>query len=311
MILSGTPVQNNTLDVWSQYDFLDPAIFACNYYAFQMRYAFLGGFSGHDYLGPKNLDELTRKMHSIAYRVTKAECLDLSEQTFEDWPVELEERAAKLYRQIKAESVAELAGCGTVTAQIELVRLLRLQQLTGGFLTADNGTIQQVSHAKLDALAEIVETQCVDARKKLVVFSRFIPELDAIKKTVEEVLHKSDENGLSCVMIRGDVKTEIRGSLVERFQTDDRCRVFLGELDACAEGITLTAADTTVYYSVNFNLAKYQQSLSRTHRTGQRFACTYIHLVVPGTIDTRFMQVLNSKGDLAKMVVDDWQNYFD
>jgi SNF2 family DNA or RNA helicase len=107
------------------------------------------------------------------------------------------------------------------------------------------------------------------------------------------------------------VKTEIRGSLVERFQTDDRCRVFLGELDACAEGITLTAADTTVYYSVNFNLAKYQQSLSRTHRTGQRFACTYIHLVVPGTIDTRIMQVLNSKGDLAKMVVDDWQNYFD
>jgi SNF2 family DNA or RNA helicase len=86
--------------------------------------------------------------------------------------------------------------------------------------------------------------------------------------------------------------------------------VFVGQIDTAGTGITLTAADTCVYYSVNFNYATYSQSLSRIHRIGQRNACTYIHLMVKGTIDEMVMKALNKKEDLAKTVVDTWRDYF-
>lgn len=307
MILTGTPIQKDTRDIWSQFRFLHPALFGSNFYGFQNRYAIMGGVGNHQYLGPRNLDELTRKTHSIAFRVTKEECLDLPEQTFEDLPVELDDKTQRIYRQIQKESVAMFEG-GEVTANNVLVRLLRLQQITGGFLPTDDGPLKQINTAKLDALADVVESYCVDEGKKLVIFSRFTAELDAIKERVDQVL--AQERGLSQVMVRGDVPTQQRGDIVKRFQEDPACRVFVGQIDACAEGITLTAASTILYYSLNWNLAKYQQSLARIHRIGQRNACTYIHLVVPGTIDTKIMAALKAKEDLAKAVVDNWQSYF-
>ena len=309
MILTGTPVQNDTRDVFSQYKFLEPNIFGNNYYTFQNRYAIMGGVGNHQYLGPRNLDELTRKTHSIAYRVTKEECLDLPSQTFEDYVVELDDKARRIYKQIQRESVAAFEG-GEVTANNVLVRLLRLQQITGGFLPTDDGKVTPISTAKLDALEDIVDSYCLGERRKLVIFSRFIDELDAIKERVGQVLASSKYEKLTQVMIRGDVPTEVRGGLVKQFQEDPACRVFVGQIDACAEGITLNAAAMTVYYSVNWNLAKYQQSLARTHRIGQKLPCTYIHLVVPGTIDTKIMAALKAKEDLARRVVDEWQTYF-
>ena len=309
MILTGTPVQNDTRDVWSQYKFLNPAIFGLNYYTFQQHFAIMGGVGNHQYLGPRNLDELTRKTHSIAFRVTKEECLDLPEQTFEDFVVELDEKNRRIYRQIQKESVALFEG-GEVTANNVLVRLLRLQQITGGFLPADDGPLKQINTAKLDALEDIVDSYCLGEGRKLVIFSRFTAELDAIHERVSEVLAREGRERLTQVMIRGDVPTHVRGTLVKKFQEDPDCRVFIGQIDACAEGITLTASSTILYYSVNWNLAKYQQSLARIHRIGQKLPCTYIHLVVPGTIDTKIMAALKAKEDLARRVVDEWQTYF-
>ena len=83
--------------------------------------------------------------------------------------------------------------------------------------------------------------------------------------------------------------------------------MFVAQLDSCAEGVTLTAADTIIYYSVSFNAAKYAQSQDRIHRVGQRNTCTYIHLVVPKTIDEKVMNALDNKIDIAKTVTDNWR----
>lgn len=84
MILSGTPVQNEAIDIFSQYRFLDPAIFGLNFYAFRSRYCEMGGFNRKQIVRYRDLDQLIKKEHSIAYRVTKDEALDLPEQTFEN-----------------------------------------------------------------------------------------------------------------------------------------------------------------------------------------------------------------------------------
>lgn len=307
LILTGTPVQNDTRDVWSQYRFLAPTLFGTRYYPFEKRYAIMGGVGNHQYLGPMNLDELTRKTHSIAFRVTKEECLDLPDQTFEDRIVTLDEKSLKLYKRMKEESYTELSSGEEVTAENVLTRLLRLQQITGGYISDDCGKTTQVNTAKLDALRDIIESYCIDEGKKLVVFARFRAEVDGIMKMVDELFGGTR---LKSVAIWGDIPSDKRGTLVEQFQTDPSTRVFIGQIDACAEGITLTAANTTVYYSVNWNLAKYQQSLARIHRIGQRNACTYIHLIVPKTIDEKIMQALHKKENLARSIVDNWREYF-
>ena len=111
-------------------------------------------------------------------------------------------------------------------------------------------------------------------------------------------------------MIYGDIKLDARGDIVKDFQTNPATKVFLAQIDTAGLGITLTAADTCVYYSVNFNYAAYSQSLARIHRIGQRNRCTYIHLVVEKTVDEQILKALARKEDLAKTVVDEWRQFF-
>ncbi|MDR2410742.1 MAG: DEAD/DEAH box helicase family protein, partial [Bacteroidales bacterium] len=137
MILTGTPVTNNPLDFYSQYKFLDEKIFGTSFYVFRAKYAILGGYGNHQIIGYKNLDELTSKAHAIAYRVTKAEALDLPEQVDIVHSIQLEPKTQYIYKKVEMESVAELES-GEIMATNVLTKLLRLSQITGGFLHSDN-----------------------------------------------------------------------------------------------------------------------------------------------------------------------------
>lgn len=193
LILSGTPVQNNAIDIFSQYRFLDPTIFGQNFYQFRNRYAVMGGFNRRQIIGYKDLDGLIKKEHSIAFRITKNEAIDLPEQTFETRKVHFSKKEQDLYNRIKRDSYAELDSGGQITATTVLTKLLRLQQLTGGFLVKDDAAKpEQVSKAKLDALNDIIEDYVIGAGKKLVIFARFIAEVKAIIDMVDKQLPKSD-----------------------------------------------------------------------------------------------------------------------
>lgn len=308
MILSGTPVQNEAVDIFSQYRFLDSTVFGQNFYTFRNRYAVMGGFNKKQIVAYRDLDQLIQKEHSIAYRVTKDEALDLPEQTFENRCITMSPKERQIYDRIRRDSFAELQNGGTITATTVLTKLLRLQQFTGGFLVEDDATKpQMVSRGKLDALSDILQDYVIEGKKKLVIFARFLPEVHEIEKLTEKMLKK---HGMKAVSIYGEIKKELRGDIVRQFQTDPSTMVFIGQIDTAGTGITLTAADTCVYYSVNFNYATYSQSLSRIHRIGQRNCCNYIHLVVENSIDSQVLEALSKKEDLAKTVVDNWQNYF-
>ena len=308
LILSGTPVQNNAIDIYSQYRFLDSTIFGENFYKFRNRYSVMGGFNRKQIVGYKDLDGLIKKEHSIAFRITKNEAIDLPEQTFETRRVHFSKKEQDLYNRIKRDSYAELDSGGQITATTVLTKLLRLQQLTGGFLVKDDASKpEQVSRAKLDALSDIIEDYVIGSGKKLVIFARFIAEVKAIIDLVTKLLPR----GMKQVAIYGDIKKEDRGDIVKQFQEDPSTTVFIGQIDTAGTGITLTAADTCVYYSKNFNYATYSQSLSRIHRIGQRNICTYIDLEVDKTIDELISQSLAKKEDMAKTVVDDWRAYFE
>lgn len=307
LILSGTPVQTAAIDIWSQYRFLDKTVFGDNFFKFRGRYAIMGGYGNKKIVGYKDLEGLIKKEHSIAFRVTKDEALDLPEQTFETRKIQFNQKEKNLYERIKKDSYAELDGGGHITATTVLTRLLRLQQLAGGFLVQDDAQKPQlVSRAKLDALGDIIEDYVIGSGKKLVIFARFIAEVKAIMELADKVLPKE----LKQVAIYGDIKKEDRGDIVKQFQEDPKTVLFIGQIDTAGTGITLTAADTCVYYSKNFNYATYSQSLSRIHRIGQRNCCTYIDLEIEGTIDELISKALSRKEDMAKTVIDNWRDFF-
>lgn len=311
LILSGTPVQNQFVDIWSQYRFLDRTVFGDRYYAFVGRYAVKGGYGNKQILGIRSelKDELIQKEHSIAFRITKEEAIDLPEQTFETRTIEMTPKERDLYDQVRRSSYAELVDGGSITATTVLTKLLRMRQITGGFLVRDDGDPdkpEQVSTSKLDALKDILEDYVIGSGKKLVVFAAFIPEVRAIMDLAKKVLPKQKK----AVAIYGAIKKEDRGDIVKQFQEDPDTVLFIGQIDTAGTGITLTAADTCVYYSKTYNYATYEQSLSRIHRIGQRNTCTYIDIVVEKTVDEMITKALRKKEDMAKTIVDNWKDYF-
>lgn len=302
LILTGTPVQNQPMDFFSQYKFLDDSVFGTSYYAFRARYAVMGGYGGHQVIGYNNLPELIKKAHSIAYRVTKNEALDLPEQIDEFRYCKLESKAIKLYKELKDESYTELANEQEITTRNVLTRLLRLQQITGGYVNTDDGIQKEVSQAKINTLKEII-SDIVETDKKVVVFARFTAEIKAILKMLEDMR-------LGYSYVSGEVPIPERGAKVKQFQEDPDCRVFIAQIQTAGLGITLTAADTAIFYSLDFNYANYSQARARIHRIGQKNNCTYIHLICKNTVDEHVMQALQKKEDMARMVVDNWKIYF-
>jgi SNF2 family DNA or RNA helicase len=295
LLLTGTPVTQSPLDFWSQYRYLDPTILPRSYYAFRNTYAVMGGYEGKQVVGYQNLDRLTSRVHSIAYRITKEQALDLPETINQERYVRLPPRVMREYKRMVAEDIALIEG-GSVTSNNLLTRLLRLSQITGGHITTDNGEAHQVHDEKLKELMDIID----DTAGKVVVFARFTAEIKAIRSALEE-------KGIGYGLIDGSVGHSKRGAEVRRFQEDEGCRVFIAQLQAAGLGITLTAASTAVFYSLNYSFADYDQCRARIHRIGQHYPCTYIHLIAEDTVDEKVLEILNKKGSLARLVVDEWR----
>lgn len=297
LLLTGTVITNRELDVFSQYRFLDSQIFGTSFYAFRNQYFDMGGYGNHTLIFHKWLtDDFLKKLHSVAFRVTKAECLVIPEITEEVCTVELEKDAAEIYESIESDSYAKIDESEVTTPNI-LTRMLRLSQITGGHLTDDDGVVNAVSSAKLNALSAIIDTAIAED-KKIVVMARFVPELD----DVQELLEKKK---IGYAVGRGGVKD--RDSEIHRFQYDEKCRVFVGQIAAAGLGITLTAASTMVFYSLDYSMPNFEQAKARIHRAGQTEKCHYIYLVCKDTVDRKVLYALRKKINRAKMLVDDYR----
>ena len=297
LLLTGTLITNRELDVYSQYRFLSPAIFGSSFYRFRNRYFDMVGYGSHTPRFRQSMTgEFLARLHSAAYRITKEECLDLPEIIEETRYIDLEPAAMKIYRDLEEESFAELKD-SEVTVVNVLSRLLRLSQVTGGHVTDDDRSIVDVSTAKLAALEDIIDSITAEG-KKLVIMARFVPELDDITRLLER-------KKLDYAVVRGGIND--RDDQIARFQTDPGCSVFVGQIAAAGLGITLTAASTMVFYSLDYSMANFEQAKARIHRVSQKNTCHYIYLVARNTVDAKVIKALKGKADLARMMIDEWR----
>jgi SNF2 family DNA or RNA helicase len=327
-ILSGLIVTNSPLDVFGPFKFLDPFILGFrSFYAFRNHFALMGGWNGKEVIAYSNLDELQALIDPASYRVLRADCLDLPPKVYQKLSVELSTVQRRIYDAMRDDMLAELSEAEHVSVTMVLVQMLRLQQIVGGFVggvtktkrldpveTEAGFAIEQQpstepistkidgANPKLNALVELAQ----DTPGKMIVWSRFRPELALITDALRK------EWGDSAVVeFHGGRTPDERTEARRRFQDQDSgVRFFVGNQAAGGLGITLTAAETVVYYSNSFSLEDRLQSEDRAHRIGQKNTVTYVDLIAKGTIDTKLVRALRNKQNLANQVTgDDWREW--
>lgn len=315
MNLTGTPTPESELDLYGQLRFMDDRIFGTSYVNFKARYATqidCGSFT-KVVVNRHMLPELERIVHSRTHRATKDAALDLPDQIDVDRPFDLSPKIRKLYGQLAKESIAiledEFGEMGFVSADSVLTRLLRLQQITGGHvMRTDEGELEQIEAPKLDVLRGELET-ILESGRKAIVWHRFTPEGVLIRDAAAKLVGSS-RKPIEQPYISGAVPASERGEMVRRFQEDDDARVFVAQVQAASTGITLTAADTAIYYSCSFSSGEHEQARARLHRIGQTQKVRHVYLMASGTVDEHVVSSLRAKRSMSESFVDSgWRRW--
>ena len=295
-ILTGSPITQSPLDLYSQCAFLSKSLLGYDsYWSFQGRFAIIkqqrmGNMSFNQVVGYKNLEELTQKLKFFAHRTTKKEALDLPDKIYTTRQVELTSTQIDQYMSMKKTSVIYLEDGDMVSAPEVMTRLLRLQQLLCGYLVNDDGETIELANNRIKVMMEVIE----EMDGKVIIWSRFRYDIKKIKNE----LSKTYGSG-SVVTYYGDTSQEDRDSAIHNFQTNPETRFFVSNAQTGGRGITLTAASNVIYYSNDFNLESRKQSEDRCHRIGQHKPVLYVDLVCPNTVDVHIVKSLLQKDKIA------------
>ncbi len=298
-IMTGSPITKNPLDLYTQCEFLDPWLLDfASYYSFRNRYAemktmHLRGRSIQVVHAFQNLGELSDKVKGFSYRVLKEDCLDLPPKVFIKRHVALTPDQKKVYKQMKDNALAMLNGKVTTTMTV-LTQLMRLHQITCGHFTADDGSTQSVESNRLNELMDILE----DIDGKVIIWANYQMSVGEIIKAL--VKRYGEE---SYVHYYGLTAQEDRQDFIRKFQNDPKCRFLVGTPQTGGYGITLTQANTVIYYSNGYDLEKRLQSEDRAHRIGQKKTVTYIDLIAEDTVDEKIVKALRGKINIASEVM--------
>jgi len=298
-IMTGSPITKNPLDLYTQCEFLDPWLLDfASYYAFRNRYAemktmHIRGRSIQVVDKFQNLGELSDIVKEFSYRVLKEDCLDLPPKVFIKRHITLTADQKKVYEQMKEQALAHLNGKVTTTMTV-LTQLMRLHQITCGYVTADDGTTQQVESNRLNELMSILE----DTDGKVIIWANYQLSVGEIIQKIIKVYGPD-----SYVHYYGLTPQEDRQDYIRKFQNDPKCRFIIGTPQTGGYGITLTEANTVIYYSNGYDLEKRLQSEDRAHRIGQKKTVTYIDLICEDTIDEKIVKALRDKINIASEVM--------
>jgi SNF2 family DNA or RNA helicase len=279
--LTGTPLPRSPLDAYAQYRFLDPGIFGISFGRFCAEYSLMGEIQGHQVLQYRNLDDLAAKMYSIGFRVMSKDVFDLP--PFQDITREfdLDPNDRTMYQEMENDFCVQIKDI-LVTADNALVKILRLQELTSGFLEG-----MPVNIGKKKLLEDVLED--FEKKEPIVIFARFTNDLKNIKEVAES---------------QGRTYAELSGHAHELPKWQAGGADVLGvQIKSGREGVDFTRARYCIYYSLGHSLGDYNQSRKRLDRPGQTREGVYIHLIAKRTIDSAVMAALEKKEEIVESVL--------
>ena len=303
--MTGTPIANGPMDVFMQFEYLDPNIIGIgDFYSFRNRYAIMGGYEDRQIIGYQNMEELIEMLAPFVFQVRKSEVLtELPPKIYETREVTLNEEQKRLYKDI-AKRDKTVSGDRGLTVNTVLERMLRLQEIAGGIITFErNPDIYDVSkfdhvripgkNPKIEELLAIAEENDVST----IVWCRFIEEIHMVTEALREK-YGDDQ----VVQIYGAIDEDTRWANVSDLFQSKKARFLVGNAATGGVGLNMTAAELVVYYSNSFSFTDREQSEDRAHRIGQTKSVTYIDLIAEGTVDAVVVEALRGKRDVSEFV---------
>ncbi len=315
-ILTGTPVTQSPFDLYSQMGFLDYSVLGFwSFYAFRHNYGrFEKQFASRDgktweyesLIKYVRLDDLSNKIAPFSFRRLKRECIDLPEKIYKVYGIDLTPAQQKLYDRVLGEGVLEFEDLAMLTP-LQITRLLRCQQIVGGFFPAEDPTDPVGArpipgkNPKLDLLMESIEDNPGEdgLSLKSIVWARFRVEIAVVAREL-----RSKYGHESVVELHGGVPMKNRIESRRRFQEDPSCRFLIGQ-QRSGIGVDLHAAETVYYYSNSFSYEERYQTEDRAHRIGLKHPVVYVDLVAHDTVDERIREVLHQSGRMADRLLDE------
>lgn len=299
--LTGTPM-NSPADLFSQFRFLDIHIFGDSYFRFKRRFAIIGFFK--EIVGWRNREELQIKFHTAAI-VISSDVLDLPPTLHLEREFCLPPRVQDIYESLWDDLITEVER-GVCTADNALVKLLRCQQITCGYLPLDDDSdpfddvinkpsreVVELHDNKIKLLKEIIRDG--NPKDPIIVFCRFRYDLDQIRKAVESL----EDIGHSYGEISGRQK-----DLTPDATLPDGPSVFGVQIQSGGVGVDFTKAASAVLYSIDYSLNNYDQMLKRLDRPGQTRSVRYYHLIAEDTVDRLIMSSLQSKRNVVETILE-------
>lgn len=297
--LTGTPMPHKPTDIYAQYRFLDKGIFGTSFVNFRARYAVMGGYGNHTEVSYQNQDEMHEKMYQIAMRVNAEDVQDLPEAMDIIRTCKLSASARAIYDSVDKEFVAEV-GSGMVTVTNALTKLLRLQQITSGFVTMDRSDeltqqkahIQEIDTAKAELLLDILED--LHPKEPVAIFCRFRTDLDTIHSVGASLGRKVLELAGRGVNQLAEWQADTKGDTP----------ILAVQIQSGGLGVDLTRARYQIFYSLGYSLGDYLQARKRCHRPGQTRSVKFIHLVAEHTKDADVYKALEQRLEVVESILD-------
>lgn len=312
VILNGTPIGNNVLDLYSQFQFLDPRILNYkNYFHMRAVHCNMGGWNKKQIVSYKNLPVLVNKVKPYALRRLKKDCLDLPEKLYTTQTATLTPQNWRHYIQMRDRMVTEIKAVGVVMTLHSIVKIMRLAQMTCGFIGGvedeEPGEVHEIGTEKLEAFQAWLQLRVGEQPDfRCVVWTRFRAEQARLATFLPQW-------GAHCRRIYGGQPAAERAEAIREFTegTSKGVQVLLGQPQAGGFGLNLVTASNAVYLSNDYSLLTRLQSEDRLHRPGQRNNVLYTDFLATGpqgqqTIDHIIYNALRRKEDFARWTTDHW-----
>lgn len=284
LALTGTPLMNNPVDLYNVLKWLEVENHSLTY--FKNLYCEMGGFGGYEIIGYKNLDQLENSLNKNMLRRRKEEVLDLPPKIYTDELLDLDSSQDKLYRDVTNQIIEDIDRI--MLLPNPLTELIRLRQVTSNpnILSSKN-----ITNVKYDRIVDILES----TTDKVIIFSNWT-------KVINPLYIKLSSLGYNPALVTGESKDPILE--MNKFQSDNTCKVILGTTPALGTGYTLTAANTVIFIDEPWSKAIKDQAEDRCHRIGTKGTVNIITLICKDTIDERIHQIIKDKGELSDRIVD-------
>jgi hypothetical protein len=305
-ILSGLPTPRSPLDLYSQFEFLDPRILGHDsYWTFRRAYGvierkFFGGRGVDVVVGYQNVEELQRRIEPHSYRVTLEQVRDALPPVYKRWDVGRTGEQERIYGEVRDKATAMLSSGDHVTSTIVIDQINKLHQVLCGHVRDEEGKLHDVPEKRIAAILDIL----ADYDGKAIIWTCY----DHSVRSIHAAIEKEYGEGSCARFWGGNLGT--REDEERAFKTIPRCRFIVATQSAGGRGRTWSVADLHIFHANSYDLEHRDQAEQRAEGVDKPYGATRVDLVTPGTVDEKRLEALRAKIDLAATVTGDaWREW--